>query len=277
MSARAAAAFRALHHHGPPLLLPNAWDVASAAALARAGFTAVGTTSLGVAAAAGLPDAAGQARAETLALARRLARLPLLVTVDIEAGFSERPDDVAALAAELDAVGAVGVNLEDGRPGGGLAPPDRQCDLIRAVKQRVPHLVLNARTDTHWLTAEPPSLVDTLRRAERYTAAGADGVFVPGLTDPAGIAAVVDAVDVPVNVLYAPGHHTVDELAALGVRRISTGSLLFRAAIGAAVSTAERIRDNGTVTGDLPSYADVQRLAGAWPDRPRAGPPEPAG
>jgi 2-methylisocitrate lyase-like PEP mutase family enzyme len=268
MSAQAAAAFRALHDAGPPLLLPNAWDVASAAALARAGFTAIGTTSLGVAAAAGVPDAAGRTRAETLAVARRLARLPVLVTVDIEAGFSERPDDVAALAAELDAVGAVGVNLEDARPGAGLAPPDRQCDLIRAVKQRVPQLFLNARTDTHWLAGHRPSLPDTLRRVERYAAAGADGVFVPGLTDPAGIAAVVAAVDVPVNVLYAPGSHTVDELAALGVRRVSTGSLLFRAAIHAAVSAAERIRDGGTVAGDLPSYTDVQRLADPRPRRP---------
>jgi 2-methylisocitrate lyase-like PEP mutase family enzyme len=269
MSPQAAAAFRALHHDGRPLLLPNAWDFASAAALARAGFTAIGTTSLGVAAAAGVPDAAGRTRAETLAVTRRLVRLPVLVTVDIEAGFSERPDEVAALAEALASVGAVGVNLEDSRPGAGLAPPDRQCDLIRAVKQRAPHLFLNARTDTHWLAGHPPSLSDTLWRVERYVAAGADGVFVPGLTDPAGIAAVVAAVDLPVNVLYAPGSHTVDELAALGVRRVSTGSLLFRAAIHAAVSAAERVRDGGTVTADLPSYTDVQRLADPRPRCPR--------
>lgn len=123
MTAEFAAAFRALHQAGAPLLLPNAWDYASAAALAAAGFAVVGTTSLGVAAAHGLRDAEGWARSETLALARRLGGLPCLVTVDIEAGFSDGPGEVADLAAELSAAGSVGVNLEDGRPGGASPTP----------------------------------------------------------------------------------------------------------------------------------------------------------
>jgi 2-methylisocitrate lyase-like PEP mutase family enzyme len=262
MSADAAAAFRGLHRAGTPLLLPNAWDVASGAALAEAGFRAIGTTSLGVAAAHGLPDGTGATREQTVALARGLTRLPVLVTLDIEAGFSDVPAEVAALAAELATLGVVGVNLEDGRPDG-LMAPDRQAALIGAVRRRVPDLFINARIDTHWLVAEPPALSETLGRAARYVSAGADGIFVPGLTEPADIATVVAAVGAPVNILYSPNSHTLADLATLGVRRVSTGSLLFRAAIHALVATAARVRDGGTVPEDLPSYGDIQRLADA--------------
>jgi 2-methylisocitrate lyase-like PEP mutase family enzyme len=147
-----AAAFHALHQRpGVPLLLPNnAWDHASAAALAARGLAAIGTTSPGVAAVAGLPDGAGRTRAETLRLARRLGRGPFLLSVDIEGGFSGRPDEVAALAVELVEAGAVGVNLEDGRLDGSLAPARLNAAKIAAIKQAAPELVVNARTDTHW-------------------------------------------------------------------------------------------------------------------------------
>jgi 2-methylisocitrate lyase-like PEP mutase family enzyme len=261
MRSTASAAFHALHHAGEPLLLPNAWDYASAAALVAAGFTAVGTTSLGVAAAHGIPDAEGLARDETVALARRLGRLPCLVTVDIEAGFSEDPDEVARLAAELAAAGAVGVNLEDGHSGGTLADPSRQERLISAVKREAPDLFLNARIDTHWLGVDnSPPLAGTLARAERYLAAGADGIFVPGLADDDLIGALVAAVAAPVNILYMPGRHSVDRLAALGVRRVSTGSLLFRAAVHAAVTTAQAIRSGAPIPADPQSYAEIQQL-----------------
>ncbi|MQA86044.1 MAG: isocitrate lyase/phosphoenolpyruvate mutase family protein [Streptosporangiales bacterium] len=254
-------AFHALHHADRPLVLPNAWDYASAAALAAAGFAAIGTTSLGVAAAHGLPDAEGWARAETLALTRRLGRLPCLVTVDVEAGFSDDPAEVADLAAELTAAGAVGINLEDGRPGGTLADPARQAELISAVKTRAPGLFVNARVDAHWLAAEDsPPLGGTLARAERYVAAGADGIFVPGLADDEHIGALVAAVAAPVNILYLPRRHTLRRLTDLGVRRVSTGSLLFRAAVHAAVTVAQAIRDDQPVPGEIPGYAEIQRL-----------------
>jgi 2-methylisocitrate lyase-like PEP mutase family enzyme len=256
------AAFRELHRPGQPLLLPNAWDHASAAALARAGHPAVGTTSLGVAAAAGKPDAAAATRDETVALARVLARLPVLVTVDIEAGFSDDPDEVADLAAAVAAAGAVGVNLEDGRSDGTLADLDRHAAKLAAVKARVPALFLNARTDTYWLPGTD-RLAATLRRAAAYRRAGADGVFVPGIADADDITAVVDAVGAPLNVLFLPGRHTLPELAALGVARVSTGSLLFRAALHAAVRAADTIRAGRTPdAAGLPSYAEIQQLTG---------------
>jgi 2-methylisocitrate lyase-like PEP mutase family enzyme len=252
--------FRALHRRGEPLLLPNAWDFASAAALVDAGFHAIGTTSLGVAAAAGLPDASGLTRAETYALARRLGRLPCLLTVDIESGFSEHPEDVARLAYDLAATGAVGVNIEDGRPDGELAPVGRQVELIRAIKRRVPHLFVNARTDTHWLHPLDPDLADTIERLRIYRDAGADGVFVPGLFDPDDVRAVVSGVDAPLNVLFLPGRHTVASLAGLGVARVSTGSLLFRAALRATVSTAVAVARGADVPTELPTYGEVMAL-----------------
>lgn len=258
-------AFRQLHHADRPLLLPNAWDVASAAALAEAGFAAVGTTSLGVAAAAGEDDATGATRDQTVRLARRLAGLPVPVTVDIEAGFSERPGEVAALVAELGSYGIAGVNIEDGRPGGVLASAGGQADVIAAVKAAAPEVFLNARTDTYWLAkdGEPP-LPETLKRVQAYAAAGADGVFVPGISADADVSAVVAEVPLPLNVLHLPGRTDPGRLAELGVRRISCGSLLYRAALHAAVSTALEL-EGRPGERPVPSYADVTRLVAGIP------------
>jgi 2-methylisocitrate lyase-like PEP mutase family enzyme len=254
--------FRALHRPGDPLLLPNAWDFTSAAALHEAGFAAIGTTSLGVAAAAGLPDGRAVTRTETLALARRLARLPCPVTVDIEGGFSDDPDEVARLAAELAGLGVAGINLEDGRADGTLTPVDRQRELIATVRARTPGLFLNARTDTYWLAGpQGPSLAETLDRVTAYRAAGADGVFVPGLADAGDVRAVVTGTDAPLNVLFLPGRHTVRGLAALGVARISTGSLLFRTAVRATVATALAVARDEPLALDAPPYAEINDLA----------------
>ncbi|MGA5818057.1 isocitrate lyase/PEP mutase family protein [Kitasatospora sp. NPDC094028] len=261
-AADAATAFRDLHHRpDAPLLLPNAWDHASAAALAEAGFAAIGTTSLGVAAAAGLPDGAGRTRAETLRLARRIGGLPALLSVDIEGGFSDDPAEVAALAAELAEAGAVGINLEDGRADGSLTPPRLHAAKITAVKSAVPRLFVNARTDTHWLRTGDAR--ETALRLAAYQDAGADGVFVPGLPDPAAITAAVDTTALPLNVLATPDGPSLPRLADLGVRRVSLGSLLFRLALGAAVDTATHLRTHGSLprTPTLPAYAAVQALA----------------
>ncbi|QFZ23066.1 isocitrate lyase/PEP mutase family protein [Saccharothrix syringae] len=234
--------------HEDFLVLPNAWDFASAAAFVRAGFAAVGTTSLGVAAGHGLRDGAGVARAETLALARRLVRLPVPVTVDVEAGAGG-----GELAAELHELGVAGVNVEDGR-GDGLADPVSHAAVVRAFKEAAPGLFVNARVDAHWLGVETGS---TLERARRYVDAGADGVFVPGVSDEREVARLVAALPVPVNLL---AQLPVERLRELGVRRVSTGSLPFRAALGAAVRAALAVRDGGDVPDDVPGYAEVQGL-----------------
>ncbi|MGW7443261.1 isocitrate lyase/PEP mutase family protein [Kitasatospora sp. NPDC054795] len=254
--------FAALHHRpGRPLLLPNAWDHASAVALAAQGHPAIGTTSLGVAAVAGLPDGAAATRAETVRLARRLGRVGFLLSVDAESGFSDDPDEVAEVAVELAKAGAVGINLEDGRADGSLSPVDRHAAKIAAVKAAVPELFVNARTDTYWCGQDAPE-AGTLRRLDAYQQAGADGVFVPGLADPAAIGRLVDALFVPLNILWTPAGPGLAELAALGVARVSLGSLLYRAALAAAVATAAAVAA-GEPVGPVPGYAEVRALSGS--------------
>ncbi|NYH55708.1 2-methylisocitrate lyase-like PEP mutase family enzyme [Nocardiopsis arvandica] len=263
--------FRALHLEGDPLLLPNAWDHASAAALAAAGFRAVGTTSLGVAAAAGLPDGQGHTREETLRLARGLSRLDVLVSVDVEGGFGGSPAQVAALAAELERTGIAGINLEDGLPDGGLADVGRQQEVVRAVGEAAPSLFLNARTDTWWL---PGHTGQTADRAAAYEEAGADGVFVPGLRDEEEIAALSGALRVPLNILHSPTGPPPRVLAELGVRRVSCGSLLFRAALAGALAAAEAVASGLPLPEGVPGYDEVQALAerfAAPRGRPAAG------
>lgn len=249
--------FRALHVPGSPLLLPNAWEFGVGAFLAAQGFRALGTTSLGVSAAAGEPDGAPSTRDATVALARRLARLDVLVSVDIADGFGADPAAVADLAAELAAAGAVGVNLEDGRADGSLASIGRQEALIKAVKDRVPDLFLNARTDTHWTGDRAVETAEA--RVKAYAAAGADGVFVPGLADPADVERIV-AAGVPLNLLFLPGRTTLAGLAGLGVARVSLGSLPYRMALAAAAATASAVREGRDLPLSPPSYADVVAL-----------------
>ncbi|WP_237048228.1 isocitrate lyase/PEP mutase family protein [Lentzea guizhouensis] len=233
-------AFRALHHRDEPLLLPNAWDHATAAALQEAGFPAVATTSFGVSAAHGVPDASGLAKEHTRTLARLLSALPCPVTADVEGGFSADPDEVAEYVASL---GVSGINLEDGR-GDHLNNPAEQAELITAVKRRTPGVFVNARIDTHWLGVDA-TISEVLTRAEHYLAAGADGIFVPRLPLP-DIATVTAAFDTPLNVLAG---EPVERLRDLGVRRISTGSQLFRAARTTTVETAKALLSPGTRSG----------------------------
>lgn len=261
--------FRRLHHRGAdegPLLLPNAWDHATAAALYRRGFPAVATSSLGVAAAAGLPDGSGAARSHTLALGMGIARLPVPVSVDIEGGFSDDPSEVALLASQLAEAGVAGVNLEDGRADGTLTGTERHAAKIRAVKAAAPELFVNARTDAYWLgTDATPG--GCLRRCAAYVAAGADGVFVPGLVELGEIAAVARELPVPLNVLHSPGLASARRLSDAGVSRVSLGSLPFRAALQHAVDLAWTIAtadggspDGAPVPSPVPGYAQVQSL-----------------
>ncbi|WP_439677689.1 isocitrate lyase/PEP mutase family protein [Embleya sp. MST-111070] len=256
------AEFLALHRAGTPLVLPNAWDHASAAALVERGFPAIGTTSLGVAIAVGKPDGVGGTREETMRLGVGIARLPVPVSVDVEGGFAERPEDVAALGAELVRAGVAGINIEDGRADGTLTDADHQVAVIAAIKQAAPTLFVNARTDTYWVGGPGASLDETVRRIRAYRAAGADGVFVPGVQDEAVIEKLVGATDAPLNILYSPTGLSRARLAQLGVRRISTGSLLFRVAVQSAVDLAWSVaRDGEATAGDAPTYAQAQAMS----------------
>jgi len=256
--------FAALHRPGHPFLLPNAWDVASALLIGQAGFPAVGTTSLGVTAAAGLVDGAGTGRACTLALAAAVgSRLAVPFSVDIEAGYSDDPDAVAGLAAELASLGAAGINLEDAAAGARLRPVAAQAAIIRSVVAAAPVLFVNARTDTYWLSYGPQDgrLAETITRLRAYADAGASGAFVPGCTDVRVVSALTSSVPVPLNVLWQPGVQT-RPLAEAGVARISTGSAPYRRALAAGLATAVAARDGGQPPEpDLPYAAVLELLA----------------
>jgi 2-methylisocitrate lyase-like PEP mutase family enzyme len=254
----AAGEFAARHVPGRPLFLPNAWDVASATALVRAGWSVIATTSYGVAASHGLADGLGQSRAETLALARQLQRLPCMLTVDIEGGFSDDADDVADLAEHLRASGVVGVNIEDSRDNTRLVDADHVAAVIRAVKSRVPDLFVNARMDTYWVP-DGPEWTQTPARLATYLAAGADGIFIPRLPHER-IREV--AAGCRLNILYEMGGPSLSELADLGAARVSTGSVLFRGALDAAVKQAQSIADGSTPTG--PRGAVLAPRCGPW-------------
>ncbi|KAA0021645.1 isocitrate lyase/PEP mutase family protein [Antrihabitans cavernicola] len=243
--------FRDLHNRPRPLLLPNAWDVPSALAFVEAGFTAVGTTSFGVASSIGKPDGGRSTREANLALANDLSYLPCHVSVDIEDGYDEDPERVADYAAELP---AAGINIEDSSSER-LIDPDAHAAKVAAIKRRCPDLFVNARVDTYWLNQEATTSA-TLDRAARYVDAGADGIFVPGATDPDLLRELTSRISVPLNVLVHPTL-SLTELGELGVRRVSTGSLPYRAAIQAATDAALAVRD-GRALPSAASYPDLQ-------------------
>jgi 2-methylisocitrate lyase-like PEP mutase family enzyme len=228
--------FRDLHYTDEPLLLPNAWDVSSALAFYHAGYRAVGTTSFGVAATAGHPDGGRSSKEPTSSLVSRLANLPVYVSADIEDGYHDDPEVVATYVSDL---GAAGINIEDSTDEK-LIGPQAHAAKVAAIKKRSPEVFVNARVDTYWLNQDA-NVSATLNRAEAYVAAGADGIFIPGASEPSDLRQLTANIPVPVNVLVVPGL-SLTELANLGVRRVSTGSLPYRAAIDAAVEVAENVR-----------------------------------
>jgi 2-methylisocitrate lyase-like PEP mutase family enzyme len=234
--ARAAEQLRALHAGPEPLVLPNAWDAASARAVAEAGFPAVATTSSGVSASLGWPDGEHTPADEMFAAIFRVARsVDVPVTADIEGGYGLTPEEVVKRL--LDA-GAVGCNLEDTNhtAGEGLLDASAQAARLAAVKRAAQaagvDIVLNARVDV-FLRQVPPDqtpIEEAIRRGRLYMAAGADCVFPIGAPDEGAIAALVDGIAGPINVIAgfrgAPGQVRLREL---GVRRISYAGGLHRA------------------------------------------------
>jgi 2-methylisocitrate lyase-like PEP mutase family enzyme len=225
---------RALHLPHLPLVLPNAWDVASAHAVDVAGFPVVATTSAGVAASLGYEDGQDAPAAEMFDAAARIARsVNLPVTVDAEAGYGMAPAD---LVDALRDAGAAGCNLEDtDHATGYLADADRHAEWLRAVRAaadaRDYRLVINARADVfigQEHQEDPELLVAAIVRARLYLAAGADCVYPILLHDAGVIRAFVDAVGAPVNILAVPAAPSIAELTELGVARISYGALIHR-------------------------------------------------
>jgi 2-methylisocitrate lyase-like PEP mutase family enzyme len=260
---RLAQDFARLHRSGESLLLPNAWDVASAVTIVQAGAKAVATTSAGVAWSLGLPDAADLGADRSAAVIERItAAVSVPVSADIEAGYGPKPADVADTVTAVVRAGAVGVNIEDRsrRERSRLFEPTEQSERLAAARDAADRLGIpvwiNARTDVFLAEVGPPGrrLQATLERAKAYAAAGADSLFVPGLLDLATIAELA-AGPLPVAVMAWAGAPTVSELASAGAVRISLGSAIAQAAYAVAARATTELLTHGTYDSTIDGVA----------------------
>ena len=258
MSNQAVEAFRALHAPGEMLVLPNAWDAASARLTQECGAKAVATSSAALAWARGYADGEALPTAVTLAAVADILRvITLPLSVDSEAGYSDDPATVGDHVARLIDLGVAGINLEDGH-----ASPDLTARKIAAIKERAVRmggdLFVNARTDVFLLSLAEgaAALEETLARAARYAGAGADGIFVPFVRDAEIIGALAGSIALPLNILALKNVPKIAELKRLGVRRVSAGAGPGRAAYGAAQRATRMLLDEGQYDAMLESAAD---------------------
>ncbi len=239
--------FHTLHQGPAPLILTNAWDAASARLFESLGAKAIATTSAGVAWAHGYPDGDSLPFEHLLATVNAIQRIiEVPLTIDLEGGYSDDPAQVAANAARLIEAGVVGINLEDG-----AGAPIALCEKIAQVRQVSARLgvrlFINARTDVYLRGLVPEALQkdETLARAEQYRAAGADGLFVPGLVDAEGLQAITRGTPLPVNAMVRPGLPDALELQRLGVRRLSSGTSIPLALWGQATARVSAFLADG--------------------------------
>lgn len=271
MSAQAerAGAFRALHERDGAFIIPNPWDAGTARLLAGLGFEALATTSAGYAFSVGRRDNT-ISRDEMLAHVRAIASATdLPVNADLENGYGDDPEAAAETIRLAAAAGAVGGSIEDStnRPGGAPIYERRLAvERVRAAAEAARSLpfpfTLTARAENYLVGR--PDLEDTIERLQAYQEAGAGVLYAPGLTSPDDIAAVVRAVDRPVNVVMGlqGSRLSLADLAAIGVKRVSVGSALSRAALGAFLRAAREMREHGTFTfaDEAVSYREISGM-----------------
>lgn len=266
-NAERAAAFLDLHRPGAGFILPNAWDGGSARILEQVGFTAIATTSAGIAFSRGVADGrmAGPEMLDCIAQIVEAVDCP--VSADLESGYGETPDQVADTVGAALAIGVVGGNLEDAIHPGELIPVETARERLEAARSRAPkgQFVLNARTDTY-MVGHPDAFAETIRRAEQYIAAGADCIFVPGVSAAEEIGRLTAAIGAPVNVVAGLVEPVLDAatLRDLGVARISIGGTLTRAALTVVEQAGREMLDHGTFgfADGAVSYPEFQRRFG---------------
>ncbi|MFC8914794.1 isocitrate lyase/phosphoenolpyruvate mutase family protein [Streptomyces sp. WAC05374] len=264
---RKAETFRALHAADRPFVVANPWDAGTARLLTGLGFAALATTGAGFAYSLGRPDG-HVTREEILDNAAAIAGATHLpVSADLESGFGDKPEDVAATIRLAARAGLVGASVEDstGRAGDPVRPLEEAVERVAAAVAAARELdfpfTVTARAENFFLGR--PDLADTIRRLQAYEEAGADVLYAPALPDADAVRAVCTSVGRPVNVLMGGALRlSVPELGELGVRRVSVGSAMSRAAYGALVRAAEEIRDRGTFTfgADALPYADLNSI-----------------
>ncbi|MGZ6141871.1 MAG: isocitrate lyase/PEP mutase family protein [Myxococcales bacterium] len=253
-------AFRALHQSGC-FVLPNPWDPGSAVYLHHLGFKALATTSAGFAFSQGLCDNAVPRDLMLRHLEEMVRATPLPVNADFQGGYADEPEGVAESVALCVRTGVAGLSLEDSK-GAGLYDRALAVERIRAARAAAPDVVLTARCEA-FLVGAPDAARIALDRLPAFAEAGADCLYAPGVRDPQTISAIVKAVAPrPVNVLAGAPGVTVAQLAALGVRRISVGGALARAAWGGFVRAARELAENGTFGGfaDATPFSELETL-----------------
>jgi 2-methylisocitrate lyase-like PEP mutase family enzyme len=260
---------RALHHGPKILVLPNAWDCASARVFEDAGFPAIATTSAGIAYSQGYPDGQRIRPEEMLIAVRRISGcVDVPVTADLESGY----DDPAVTTGAVVEAGAVGLNIEDldCDSRGNLVEIEKQVRTIQTIRRvgeelGVP-LVINARTDVYLAQiGEPAARFDlALERLRAYIEAGADCVFVPGISEEPLIRAFVNALRFPLNILINPGLPPLSRLQELGVARVSTGSGIARATIGLTRRIAREINETGALSAMLDGAISYEEANGLF-------------
>ncbi len=259
--------FRSLHSASPILVLPNAWDAASARIFEHAGFAAIATTSSGVAASLGYPDGQYISRDMLVEATARITRaLHCPVSADIESGFGDAIEEVVETVRAIIEAGAVGFNIEDSTKGqeASLVAVSYQVELIRALRQLADSMdvpfVINARTDVFLKSIGDPSsrFEHAVSRANAYREAGADCLFPIGVSDAGLITRLVQGINGPINILASSASPTIPELAQLGVARVSLASGPMRAALGHLRLLARELFDQGTY-----KYLSEEALSGA--------------
>ncbi len=245
--------FLALHQQDTPLLIGNVWDASSAKIVSQLGFKAVGTSSAAIAYTLGYEDGENMPFNELLFMVERIARVVSVpLTVDLEAGYGDTPEDIVANILQLAKIGVVGINLEDSKIIDGnrtlLDAADFALTLssIRSAldKQNI-NMFINARADAYIMKADEP-LNQTLERAARYEAAGASGLFVPYLRAEADITAVVAHTALPVNVLCVPDLPDFPTLTSCGIKRISMGDFAYEKLQRELHSSLKNVLDDGS-------------------------------
>jgi 2-methylisocitrate lyase-like PEP mutase family enzyme len=246
--------FRALHERDGAFIIPNPWDVGTAKLLAQLGFEALATTSMGYALSRGQRDRT-VARDEVMQhIAEIAGATDLPVSADLENGFGDAPEVAAETIRLAAAAGVVAGSIEDstGNPDGPIYCLEHAVERIEAAAETASNrsfsFMLTARAENY--LHGRPDLRDTIRRLQAYQEAGADVLYAPGLTKEEDIAAIVRSVDRPVNVLMGlPGVHlSLNTLSSIGVKRVSVGSGLSRAALSAFLRAAREMREHGTFT-----------------------------
>jgi len=251
-------------HHGPGFVLPNAWDPGTARILEQVGFPALATTSAGIAFALGRPDASLDGDTMLEHVAKIVSSVGVPVTADLEAGYGATPEDVARTIARVVELGVVGANLED-QVDGVLFEVDAAAARIAAARAAAPTgtFVINARTDTYFGAGAGDVFAETIERAARYVEAGADCIFVPGVDDPDTIRRLAAEIPAPFNVVAGLTATMLDvpTLFSLGVKRVSLGGAIARAALSLVERAGRELLGSGTLgfLDDAISYADLQR------------------